>query len=92
MAATREKLGWRHPDFREESLPFSTCGCWGSHPLQPLSLGPRPDSQGHCVFRGAFLAPFKQWIVFHCNSRERLPSAHYLQAINILRGNQERKD
>lgn len=68
------------------------CGCGvrggggGGRPLFPTSL-PRaqPDSRGPCVFRGTFLAPIEYWIVFHGNGRERLPSAHHLQAIDILR-------
>ena len=59
VTAMSKRLGGRHSDSREGSLPQDTCRCRGSHTLQPLSLRPRANSQVHCVFRGAFRAPFK---------------------------------
>lgn len=53
--------------------------------------GPGPNSQVHCVLRGAFQAPFKHWIVFHRNTGERPPFAHHLQAINVLRETEKAK-
>lgn len=59
VTAMSKRLGWRHSGSRREACLRILAGAGEATLSNRSPSGPGPNSQVHCVFRGALQAPFK---------------------------------